>query len=474
MRLHRRRAALVVALLTTSLLVVPPAAVAAKTLSLSSSGGAVGSIDPAVTASTNGEDWNPAVVIAPDAAWSTIPGTGWISHPHATGNFMAFYRVFFELPADFANPQVSVSIHAADTATVFLNGNLMGAQPSAGIANAQHPAETFTRTSGFLTGQNVLLFFVQDGDHVHGLDFAATVSYQSNEPPVADAGGPYAVGEGGSVALTGTGSDPDEDPLTFAWDLDDDGTFETAGAAATISAATLDGPATRTVHLRVCDSRDQCDVADATIDLTNEPPSATFGVPAAARDGALVLSLASAADPSAADAATLEFRFDCGDGRGWSAWGDGSSVTCPAGPLGPRSVAGEVRDDDGGTAAVTGATVIYGATAGGSFLVGDVSAATGQVTFSSPQWAKKNAFSGGGAPNSFKGFAPGATAGACGGTWSATKPGAKAPDTVPAYVAVIVTTIVSESKTSASGPISGVVVVRNAGNGTGTVVATIC
>ena len=43
-------------------------------------------------------------------------------------------------------------------------------------------------------------------------------------PPVADAGGPYTIAEGDSLALDGSGSfDPDTDPLTYDWDLDNDG-----------------------------------------------------------------------------------------------------------------------------------------------------------------------------------------------------------------------------------------------------------
>ena len=60
--------------------------------------------------------------------------------------------------------------------------------------------------------------------------------------PTADAGGPYTVDEGSSITVTATGTDPDGDPVTFAWDLDNDGTFETAGQSATFSAAALDGP----------------------------------------------------------------------------------------------------------------------------------------------------------------------------------------------------------------------------------------
>ena len=59
-------------------------------------------------------------------------------------------------------------------------------------------------------------------------------------PPTVDAGGPYSVNEGGSVTLTATGSDPNGDSLTYAWDLDNNGSFETPGQS--VNFAGLDGP----------------------------------------------------------------------------------------------------------------------------------------------------------------------------------------------------------------------------------------
>jgi predicted extracellular nuclease len=57
-----------------------------------------------------------------------------------------------------------------------------------------------------------------------------------NAPPTVDAGGPYSVNEGSSVTVSATGSDPNGDPLTYAWDLDNNGSFETSGQSA-LSAA---------------------------------------------------------------------------------------------------------------------------------------------------------------------------------------------------------------------------------------------
>ncbi len=80
------------------------------------------------------------------------------------------------------------------------------------------------------------------------------VGIQLNHAPTADAGGPYTVAEGGSVTVTATGTDADDDTVTFAWDLDNDGAFDDAvGATASFSAAAIDGPATTTIRVRASD-----------------------------------------------------------------------------------------------------------------------------------------------------------------------------------------------------------------------------
>ncbi|MBO0697984.1 MAG: autotransporter-associated beta strand repeat-containing protein, partial [Zavarzinella sp.] len=103
------------------------------------------------------------------------------------------------------------------------------------------------------------LYFLAD-DGVHGQEPWILRGAVSNLPPTADAGGPYSVIQGGSVVLTGTGSDPDGDPLTFTWDLDGDGVFGETGVAAArgdeVGAsptfqAPAGGPGTVDVTLRV-------------------------------------------------------------------------------------------------------------------------------------------------------------------------------------------------------------------------------
>jgi len=100
-----------------------------------------------------------------------------------------------------------------------------------------------------------------------------TLEITSNQPPVADAGGPYNVNEGGSIIVTATGSDPEGASLAYAWDLDNDGSFETPGQSATFSAAGLDGPSSHTIAVQVTDSGGLTATDPATVNILNVAPT---------------------------------------------------------------------------------------------------------------------------------------------------------------------------------------------------------
>ncbi|MFN7916573.1 MAG: PxKF domain-containing protein [Vicinamibacterales bacterium] len=87
-----------------------------------------------------------------------------------------------------------------------------------------------------------------------------------NQAPTVSAGGPYTVTLGQSAMLTGAGADPDGDALTYAWDLDNDGTFETAGQTASFATGSR-GIGTYTISLRVTDAGGLSTVASTTVDV---------------------------------------------------------------------------------------------------------------------------------------------------------------------------------------------------------------
>jgi hypothetical protein len=120
-----------------------------------------------------------------------------------------------------------------------------------------------------------------------------------NGRPTAVAGGPngYSVREGGSVLLTASGTDPEGQALSYSWDLDRNGAYEVSGQTTSFSALHLDGPTTRAVVLRVCDSAGGCATSSATARVRNAPPRANAGRDRRVKRGRKVRFFVRASDP---------------------------------------------------------------------------------------------------------------------------------------------------------------------------------
>jgi hypothetical protein len=95
--------------------------------------------------------------------------------------------------------------------------------------------------------------FVEVCDGDGGCDSDTFTASIANVDPTVDGGGPYSVDEGSPVNLSATGFDVAgaADPLTYAWDLDNNGSFETPGQNVPFSG--VDGPSTHVVQVRVSD-----------------------------------------------------------------------------------------------------------------------------------------------------------------------------------------------------------------------------
>lgn len=179
-------------------------------------------------------------------------------------------------------------------------------------------------------------------------------SIPKNKPPTAVAGGPYTVPEGSSIALSGAGSsDPDGDPLTFAWDLDNNGTYETAGVAPTFSAAGKDGPSSQVVGLQVCDPLNACDTTQVTVLITNVAPVANAGAPLTVYRNDPVALSGTFTDPAAALDAPFAWTWDTnGDGtadsNGATGYGSAVAANTTFATQGTYSLKFGVTDKDGG------------------------------------------------------------------------------------------------------------------------------
>jgi uncharacterized protein len=185
-----------------------------------------------------------------------------------------------------------------------------------------------------------------------------------NDAPIADAGGPYTVAEGSSVTLAGTGADPDGGSVTYAWDLDDNGTFETPGQSVSFFGA--DGPAAPVVKLRVTDGLGTSTVAQATVNVTNVAPTITSltALPGSTFTGQPVTFTGTATDPSGPDT-TAGFTWAFNAGSGFGVFGPNAFVTSFA-ACGDYTVAAKAQDKDGGVSDpfTSSAVHVYG----GNFL----------------------------------------------------------------------------------------------------------
>jgi hypothetical protein len=136
-----------------------------------------------------------------------------------------------------------------------------------------------------------------------------------NDPPTADAGGPYTTDEGKDVALDGSASsDPDTgDSLTYDWDFDGDGYDDATGATPDFTNVGRDG--TFTVGLRVTDTAGATATDTATVRVDNIAPTVSAITTNSPRDEGAATSISGTiTDPGWED--PLSATIDYGDGAG--------------------------------------------------------------------------------------------------------------------------------------------------------------
>ena len=224
--------------------------------------------------------------------------------------------------------------------------------PGSIVATATLPTGRFSRVS---VGQTHACAIRVEGGAVC---WGSNGDGQAPPAPSPSAGGPYNVAEGSAITLAGSAA-PVGRPLSYAWDLDGDGGFETTGQTPAYTGR--DGPSSPAAPLRVCTDQAICGVATASVGVANVAPTAAFPPPAEVAIGRPIpLALTGAADPAPADAAAgFTYAFDCGDGAGYRPEGPASVLNCPAPPgAGQRTVRGRIRDKDGGAREYTAVVTI--------------------------------------------------------------------------------------------------------------------
>ena len=144
-----------------------------------------------------------------------------------------------------------------------------------------------------------------------------------NTSPIANAGGPYVISEGNSVDLDGSASsDPDADPLTYVWDLDNDGNFGEAGEPTTVSPTVswttlqsfgITNNGIYTIGLQVSDGNGGVDSATTMLTVNNVSPAITSSASAGVPENTTAVLTVTATDPVDA----VSYSLTGGDDQGF-------------------------------------------------------------------------------------------------------------------------------------------------------------
>ena len=164
----------------------------------------------------------------------------------------------------------------ADTLTYKWSLITVPTNSTAKLSNANIVNPTFTAD---LPGTYVAQLIVNDGK-VDSAPATVTISTASPQPPTANAGANQTVKTGATVALSGSGSDPQSLPLTYSWSL----TTRPNGSTAALSSTTsktptfvADKPGTYVAQLIVNNGYQNSQPSTVTITTSNTPPVANAG-----------------------------------------------------------------------------------------------------------------------------------------------------------------------------------------------------
>jgi hypothetical protein len=169
--------------------------------------------------------------------------------------------------------------------------------PAVVLNGADTAAPSFTAPAVATNGAPLVLAFqltVSDGLALDDATVQVTVN-NVNQPPSAEAGANQAVDEGAAVALAGSGTDPDADPLTFSWS-------QVAGVAVVLTGGNTatpsftapllptNTPEVLTFQLVVHDGfvNSSAAIVNVTVRNLNQAPVAEASAPATVQEGSPV------------------------------------------------------------------------------------------------------------------------------------------------------------------------------------------
>jgi PKD repeat protein len=165
-----------------------------------------------------------------------------------------------------------------------------------------------------------------------------------DDPPAADAGGPYTANEGGTITFNGTRSRDtglNAGIIRYQWDFENDGIWDADAAVPTVQHA-YPGVFSGIVRLKVTDRAGFTSEDTALVRVLNLPPTVELGADRTGKEGETLHFQATVTDPGS-DVGAVTWNF--GDGR----TGQGPNADHAYADRGVYKVKAVAADTHGGT-----------------------------------------------------------------------------------------------------------------------------
>jgi pimeloyl-ACP methyl ester carboxylesterase len=174
-----------------------------------------------------------------------------------------------EISADLVNPGGTVVARVAQPVALAAGAHTVALTFSGDdiYASALDGPYTLTNVNVMDTRAATILGASVTGAYTTAAYRAAQFAPSHGAPSVTTTG-PYMMYTGDTLQLTASGADPEGDPLSYAWDLDSNGTYETAGRVVSYTAPASTVASTITVSVRVTDPSGNAATAQTTIDIS--------------------------------------------------------------------------------------------------------------------------------------------------------------------------------------------------------------